>query len=469
MMRVRKWPGTKIRYYETIPATWDWSLSRAIKTWNSAGGRIKFVKVKSPGKAQLKISYGYTGGADGMATLGRTPHAWVHLGTSYKGVSATNPLMRAWVVRLFAHELGHVLGFGHTPGGCSLMVAVFNMSGCPVLGSTPGYYVCRIIDKPLLRRFIALYGGKAARPPTQCLFDPLPPQLTDVAFGGGQTAGAPVEITWAKPAGVPPGSTVKVTVGKTADCGTMPPVVDTYKVAPAAGAWSDPGHGQGTYCYALQITNRYGAVQPRVSGLVARWAPVPAAPSIGTPTWSIADQAFRLTWTPPDGGTHLEVLHGQVANPTVCRSTYNQLDTDWPYKVAGFWLVYPTAPVDCLAVYAVTDWGTVSPATKVTVSVPPPTVTPTVGTVVADPDFAGAFLVSASLPDNIYRLGIEVLPGSCPATVPADSLFWDGWDIGSGTWQFWAEQPGANCAVVAALDTWDRPGPVVLKSFSWAG
>ena len=469
MMRIRKWPGTKIRYYETIPAKWDWSLKQALDHWNSAGGKISFVKVKSPGKAQLKISYGYTGGADGMATVGRTPHAWVHLATGYKRVSATDPLMRAWVVRLFAHELGHVLGFGHTAGSCSLMVAIFNLSTCPVVGSTPGYYYCRIIDKPLLKRFISLYGGKAARPPAECLFDPLPPQLADVTFGGGQTAGGPVHVTWTKPTGVPSGSTVTVTVGKTADCGTMPGGADTYEVAPAAGTWTDPGHGQGTHCFALQITNRYGAGQPPVSGLVARWAPVPAAPSIGTPTWSQADQAFRLTWTPPDSGTHLEVLHGQDADPTVCRSTYNQNDTDWPWKDGGYWLVSPWAPEECLAVYAVTDWGTVSPATKVTVTIPLPTVTPTVGTVRPDPDFAGAFLVAASLPDGSYQLGIEVLPGSCPATVPADAGFFDGWDIGAGTWQFWAEQSGTNCAVVAALDSWGRHGPVVMRSFTWAG
>ena len=468
-MRVRTWPGTKIRYYETIPAKWDWSLNQAIKQWNSAGGKIKFVKVKSPGRAQLKISYGFTGGADGMATLGYTPRAWVHLGTGYKRVSATDPLMRGWVVRLFAHELGHVLGFGHTTGTCSLMVAVFNLSTCPVLGSMPGYYFCRIIDKPLLRRFIARYGGTAARPPAEGLFDPLPPQLSGVTFGGGQTAGGPVEVTWTKPTGVPPGSTVTVTVGKTADCNAMPPSVDTYRVPPAAGTWTDPGHGQGSHCYALQITNRYGATQPPISGLVARWAPVPAAPAIGTPTWSSTDQAFRLTWTPPDSGTHLEVLHGQSGNPTVCRSTYNQNDTSWPWEQAGFWLVYPWAPVDCLAVFAVTDWGTVSPATNVTVTVPLPGVSPTVGTVRADPDVDGAFLVSASLPDQSYRLGIEVVAGSCPAAVPAGATFWDGWDIGAGNWQLYPEQTGTNCAIVAALDNWDRHGPVVMKPFTWAG
>lgn len=469
MMRIRKWPGKKIKYYETIPAKWDWSLSQAIKQWNSAGGKIKFVKVNSPGKAQLKIGYGYTGGADGMATLGYTPRAWVHLSTGYKQVSATNPLWRAWVVRLFAHELGHVLSFGHTSGSCSLMVAIFNLSTCPVLGSTPGYYYCRIIDKPLLRRFIAAYGGKAQRPPTQCLFDPLPPQLSDVTFGGGQTTDGPVEITWTKPSGVPPGSTVTVTVGKTTDCAAMPSSVDTYQVAPSAGVWTDPGNGQGVHCFALQIKNRYGASRPPVSGTVARWAPVPAAPLIGTPTWSVTDQAFRVTWTPPNSGTHLEVLHGQSGNPTVCRSTYNQNDTVWPWKQGGFWIVSPWDPVDCLAFYAVTDWGTVSPATKVTVTVPLPAVTPTVGTVRADPDFSGAFLVDASLPDQTYRLGIEVVPGSCPATVPGSATFWDGWDIGAGTWQFYAEQTGTNCAIVAALDNWDRQGPVVMKQFSWAG
>ena len=40
-----RWPGHVIRYHETLPATWDWNLQRAIRVWNTSGARIKFRKV----------------------------------------------------------------------------------------------------------------------------------------------------------------------------------------------------------------------------------------------------------------------------------------------------------------------------------------------------------------------------------------------------------------------------------------
>ena len=464
--RSRTWPGRTIRYYESIPAKWDWSLGRAIQAWNSSGSRISFVKVASPAKAQLKISYGDTGGSDGMATVGYTPRAWVHLADGYRRVDATDPVMRVWVGRLFAHELGHVLSFGHTGASCSLMVAIFNLSTCPVLSRTPGYYACRWIDKPLLTRFIGLYGGKAARPPANCLIDPLPPQLRNVRFTGGQATGGPVRITWTKPTGVPAGSKVTITVGRTASCSTPPLSSETDHALPAAGGWSDPGHGQGTHCYRVRIANRYGAARPSLAGLVDRWAPVPATPVLGPLSWSATERQYRFTWTAP-AGTHLEVLHGLDATPTTCRSTYNQTISETPYLDAGVWHVTPWAPEECLAFFAVTDWGTVSPARDVQVTVPLPAVRPTVGTVTADPDAPGAFLAGATLPDTTYSVGIEVRPGTCPATAPGDATYFDGWEIAPGVYQFYNEQDGDNCAMFAALDGWSRPGPVVMRPFTW--
>jgi hypothetical protein len=76
---VRRWPGRTITYSESIPAKWDWSLERALEAWNTSGGHLTFVKAKKGRRAQLVIGYGDTQGADGYATVGPAPRAFVHL------------------------------------------------------------------------------------------------------------------------------------------------------------------------------------------------------------------------------------------------------------------------------------------------------------------------------------------------------------------------------------------------------
>ena len=41
---MRKWKQNRLYYYETIPAKWDWSLTKAVAKWNASGGRIKLVR-----------------------------------------------------------------------------------------------------------------------------------------------------------------------------------------------------------------------------------------------------------------------------------------------------------------------------------------------------------------------------------------------------------------------------------------
>ena len=64
---------------------------------------------------------------------------------------------------IFAHELGHVFGYGHTTTTCSLMRAggTGHQRLLPTPTSPLGYYKCRTIDTPLVRRFVKGYGGTA--------------------------------------------------------------------------------------------------------------------------------------------------------------------------------------------------------------------------------------------------------------------------------------------------------------------
>lgn len=163
------WKGHKILYTESLPAKWDWSLSTALSKWNTAGGGIRFVRTTNPRKARLNISYGNLGGPAGMASVGKARHAWVKLSSTYNGSDSLSAHNRVEVMAVLTHELGHVLGFGHTSAKCSLMSPMMDVEGCGLLAKDrPGYYRCRTIDTPLVSRFISMYGGHARFPAGWC-------------------------------------------------------------------------------------------------------------------------------------------------------------------------------------------------------------------------------------------------------------------------------------------------------------
>jgi hypothetical protein len=572
--RVRKWPGRTIPYFEKIPAKWDWSLDRAIAHWNKSGSKIKFVEVPRR-KAKLVISYGDTGGADGVGTLGYQYRNYVYLSPAYKKADQYNPETRVWVGRLFAHELGHVLGFDHTPGQCALMYPVYNFGVCKTLApGKPGYYNCRWIDKKLLRRFTKMYGGKPKRPPKLCLIEELPGQLRSVTFTGGNSQARPVKVTWVPPTTVRAGTKVYVTVWKGTSCSVAPNRWERrVAVDPKAGSWTDPAYGQGTWCYLVHIENRYGASQPASGRALARYAPVPAAPAVGTPTWRPQDGGWRFTWQPPLAGTALVALRNfddpalcapsfdagsveyldQVGSttwhlyavapqeclkfyvvtdwgttspakqvgvvvpsspaaptpgplvwdpdsygfqftwtppdtftslramrnfddPDTCPTTYDEDQADWlgqDYDT-GKWLLNAYGTSECVSLFAVTSWGTVSDRKQITTQVPPPTVTPAVGaSIVPYANDPAAGSTTASLASNAHSLGIEVLPGTCPTVVPNDLDWWDGnvdWDT-PNLWYFYPEPWGSTtqqCALFAAVDGFGQHGPVVKRQFTLA-
>lgn len=446
---VRHWSGRKITFYESIPAKWDWSLTRAIEHWNKSGARIKFVEVASARRADLKISYGYTGGADGMATLGQQSKNWVHLSPAYKKVDETDPVTRVWVGRLFAHELGHVLGFDHT-GGCTLMTPVFMMGtgGCKVLSQDqPGYYYCRWIDKALLRRFIDWYGGRASRPPVLCLIEKLPPRLDDVAFAGGGPEG-PVRVTWRPMDGARPGTRVVISTWRRTECGDTPPggaIVD--RVAPTAGAWVEPRFGLGEQCYQVRIENRYGAARPGVVHRREQHAPVPEAPVVAGPTWNATKSAWRFTWA---AGPH-ETLGVIQTEPGQCVTTYD------PSLVQGAnpvgedgWLVYADRAAACLSFFVVTDWGTVSTATTVEASTPVPDA-PQVS--LTWDSGSGTWHAAWTSPDPSWRLVVMHGPSAgCPEAYDAAAAEAD-WpsEVEPGVWEV---QPwGVDECLAFAVET----------------
>ena len=252
------WAGRRITYRETLPAKWSWSLSTAIAKWNGAGGEMRFVRAIRPAKAQLTISYGNIGDAAGLATVGRTRHAFVRLSTRYSSADSLDAHNRVEVMMIFAHELGHVLGFQHSRTPCSLMGPVLDVEGCDMIPSqSPGYYRCRTINAGLLARFVRIYGGRAKLPASLCQIDTIPAPLTNVDFTGGQ--GSPVTISWGPPTAVPSGSRVRIRSWQSDECGPAPSWAGTMFAPVRDGVWQDPYIEEGSGCFSAQLVNRYGA------------------------------------------------------------------------------------------------------------------------------------------------------------------------------------------------------------------
>jgi hypothetical protein len=271
------WNLRTLYYYETLPTKWDWSLSTAAAKWNGSGGNIRLARTTTRSRAHVVISYGDTRGAAGMATVGATRGAWVRLNPSYDRVNAQDPWRKVEVMALFAHEIGHVLGFPHTSTACSLMRPVLDVSGCNMVpANLPGYYKCRTLDVPLVTRFVSVYPGRAKLPATWCLIDPLPSQLSGVTFGGGVTS--PVSVRWARPTYLPVGSRLQIRVWRSATCGAVPSGTRVLEVAPTALMWVDHAADRdGQHCVRLDLVNRLGAGRTPVARVVTRWVGQPTA------------------------------------------------------------------------------------------------------------------------------------------------------------------------------------------------
>ena len=279
----RLWQKRTIYYYESIPAKWDWSLTTAVSKWNSSGARIRFVKVSDRKAARLVISYGSIGSRAGEATVGPMLHPWVKLSNSYRDLDGDDATNRVEVMAVFTHELGHVLGFGHTTARCSLMSPVMDIVGCgTVKPADPGYYKCRTIPTSLETRLVRDYGGSVRVPAnTWCLVDPVPPTLQHVTFTGGESPDTPVTVNWDVPSATPAGSTVEIRSWSADTCDSLPAWAAKVNVPVSSAAWSADSDQAGDRCFTVELVNRYGIGQQPVAGrVVAR--PAAEAASAGS-------------------------------------------------------------------------------------------------------------------------------------------------------------------------------------------
>lgn len=483
--RVQKWKVRTLYYYETMPAKWDWSLSTAVGKWNTSGGRIRLARTIYPRKAHVRISYANTGSAAGMATLGATRNARVFLSSRFSTVNALDARNRVLVMNVFAHELGHVLGFRHTSDPCSLMAPVLAVDRCgDVPTSNPGYYRCRTLDVGLVGRFIALYGGTVRYPTaTWCLIDPLPPALTGVSFSGGLSSESPVTVQWTPPASTPPGSRIVVRRWESASCGTTPDWADTFNRALSPGTWQDSGAAaDDPACFRVQLVNRYGAGRAASTKLLTRWVPRPAAPEVGLASWTPSDHSFHASATYA-AGTHLTYVVGE--NLSDCPGAYTsggQAVVENPER-PGIVQFFTDQPDVCVSFYAIDNsTGRASAPTSITVEAPTPSEQLDVGALTfygSGPTLAWYATVTGIASGN--RVGAASILGPCPETVP-DDIPWLTWDPPhqpsslADEYLVLSRGLGTNCALFAAVDWFGyegqstaRHGPVVMREFEQEG
>jgi hypothetical protein len=335
------WPGGYVPYHVDAPALRS-GVRAAAARWNASGARVRLVEVPAA-KAAIRVRRLPAGPCIGL--VGRAPVGYrsgslgiVQLQTS------CGPL---GVIPVAAHELGHVLGFGHVRTGCSIMTPEEGNRAtiCGGPAPLPWEYDCRVLEPTDVAGAVKLYGGHARNVSTAfpyCPTLPTPPPATHAtAHAFPASSLATTAIDWTDP---PARSLRYVLVNRRAGgCSTYPsiPGVSPIPVRPSGtplrgttiayrtgrpGAQSaldsdkiDPGR----WCYSVWTIGPSHRYTRSANAFVQIGPPPPAAASlalsasaslvpgiVGGATAAEVTLRFHLPPTPKIDAVHVERIAG---------------------------------------------------------------------------------------------------------------------------------------------------------------
>lgn len=252
-----RWPGRRITYFDAT-RHWRWSVGRATAEWNASGVRTRFVRVFDRRRADvIVVERGFPGPVAGRGSLGWSPYYQSYVELDVPRYFGHDRFAMAWVA---AHELGHVLGLGHSSRPCTLMHG--GSRRCRVWNTPSGMWRCRLLQREDVGRAVRKYGGtvRPLRSPVNCYRYPLPPPPGDVEAAVVRD-GTGVRLSWVNPSG--PGASQILVKRKASSCATSPEDPDAAVVARltrsagelhrrgARQALVDVPRAYGTYCYSV--------------------------------------------------------------------------------------------------------------------------------------------------------------------------------------------------------------------------
>ena len=182
------WPKRVITYRVTV-ANFRQPVTAAIAQWNASGVRLRFREVRAgkadvivktlsvpriPSNAPPEFRCGLAGAA-GRGSLGysRSFQAYVLLDRNCS---------KRTLVRVAAHEFGHVMGLHHTSVRCAVMTAA-NTPCADERHYLPWEYTCTVLRPDDIAGAIRRYGGKMRPMPKArtCLRVPTPGPVSGLA------------------------------------------------------------------------------------------------------------------------------------------------------------------------------------------------------------------------------------------------------------------------------------------------